>query len=51
LFKGIKQRVWALNALLYSIYHKQEIIKARHIPAELITNNDFFLPPIRPTPR
>ena len=44
LSKGIEQRVRALNAFLYDIYHNQEIIKAGRIPAELIANNDAFLP-------
>ncbi len=44
LSRGIEQRVRALNAFLYDIYHNQEIIKAGRIPAELIANNDAFLP-------
>ena len=43
LSKGIEQRVRALNAFLYDIYHNQEIIKAGRIPADLIANNEAFL--------
>jgi uncharacterized circularly permuted ATP-grasp superfamily protein len=42
--RGIEQRVRALNAFLYDIYHRQEIIRAGRIPAELITGNEAFLP-------
>ena len=42
--RGIEQRVRALNAFLYDIYHRQEIIRAGRIPAELIMRNDAFLP-------
>lgn len=41
---GIEQRVRALNAFLHDIYHRQEIIRAGRIPAELILQNDAFLP-------
>ncbi len=41
---GIDQRVRALNAFLHDIYHRQEIIKAGRIPAELIIQNEAFLP-------
>lgn len=43
LSRGIEQRVRALNAFLYDIYHRQEIIRAGRVPAELIANNDAFL--------
>ena len=42
--RGIEQRVRALNAFLYDIYHRQEIIRAGRIPANLITSNEAFLP-------
>lgn len=42
--KGIEQRVKALNAFLHDIYHRQEILRAGHIPAHLITDNEAFLP-------
>ena len=41
---GIEQRVKAINAFLFDIYHDQEILKAGIIPAELIENNEAFLP-------
>ncbi|MGH1351997.1 MAG: circularly permuted type 2 ATP-grasp protein [Methyloligellaceae bacterium] len=41
---GIEQRVQALNAFMYDIYHRQEIIRAGKIPEELISNNAAFLP-------
>ncbi|WP_349357339.1 circularly permuted type 2 ATP-grasp protein [Stappia sp.] len=41
---GIDQRVRALNAFLHDIYHRQEIVRAGRIPAELILQNDAFLP-------
>lgn len=41
---GIEQRVRALNAFMYDIYHRQEIIKAGKIPAELVTQNKAFVP-------
>ncbi len=44
LTKGIEQRVRAINAFLYDIYHRQEIIRAGRVPADLISRNDAFLP-------
>lgn len=44
LSRGIEQRVRAINAFLYDLYHRQEIIRAGRIPAELIAQNDAFLP-------
>ena len=41
---GIEQRVRALNAFMYDVYHRQEILKAGRIPADLIINNDAFVP-------
>jgi len=41
---GIEQRVKALNAFMYDIYHRQEIIKAGRIPAELVITNSAFVP-------
>ncbi|WP_306030989.1 circularly permuted type 2 ATP-grasp protein [Stappia sp. MMSF_3263] len=41
---GIDQRVRALNAFLHDIYHRQEIIRAGRIPADLIVQNEAFLP-------
>src|SRR4051812_18361376 len=44
LSKGIEQRVRALNAFLYDIYHGQEILKAGIVPDGLILNNSAFCP-------
>ena len=41
---GIEQRVRALNAFMYDIYHRQEIIKAGKIPEELVVANSAFVP-------
>lgn len=41
---GINQRVRALNALIHDLYHRQEIIRAGRIPAELVIQNEAFLP-------
>ena len=42
--RGIEQRVRALNAFLYDIYHRQDIVRAGRIPAEMINQNKAFLP-------
>ena len=42
--RGIEQRVRALNAFIYDIYHRQEIIRAGRIPAELVYRNAAFQP-------
>jgi len=44
LSKGIEQRVRALNAFLHDIYHRQEIVRAGRMPAEMIARNEAFLP-------
>ncbi len=44
LSRGIEQRVRALNAFIYDIYHRQEILRAGRVPVELIANNEAFLP-------
>ena len=44
LSKGIEQRVRALNAFLYDIYHRQEIVRAGKIPEKLIVQNEAFCP-------
>jgi uncharacterized circularly permuted ATP-grasp superfamily protein len=41
---GIEQRVRALNAFLYDIYHRQEILEAGKVPEELVIQNSAFLP-------
>ena len=42
--EGIEQRVRAINAFLYDIYHRQEILRAGRVPTELIARNEAFLP-------
>lgn len=44
LSKGIEQRVKALNAFLYDIYHRQDILKAGRVPEKLILQNAAFCP-------
>ena len=44
LSRGIEQRVRALNAFLYDIYHRQEILRAGRVPTDLIAGNAAFLP-------
>jgi uncharacterized circularly permuted ATP-grasp superfamily protein len=41
---GIEQRVRALNAFIHDIYHRQEILRAGRVPANLIIQNAAFLP-------
>lgn len=44
LSKGIDQRVRAINAFIWDIYNRQEILRAGRVPRDLITNNEAFLP-------
>ncbi len=44
LSRGIEQRVRAINAFLYDIYHRQEIIRSGRVPKEMISKNAAFLP-------
>src|SRR5262245_31837154 len=44
LTQAIEQRVRALNAFLYDIYHRQEILKAGRVPERLILQNSAFAP-------
>lgn len=44
LTKGIEQRVRAINAFLHDIYHRQEILRSGRVPADLIAQNQAFLP-------
>ncbi|MFT3986075.1 circularly permuted type 2 ATP-grasp protein [Aestuariivirga sp.] len=41
---GIDQRVRAINAFLHDIYHRQEILRAGRVPADIIIQNDAFVP-------
>ncbi len=42
--RGIRQRAQALNAFLYDVYHRGEIIKAGIVPADLVYRNRAFEP-------
>jgi len=42
--RGIRQRARALNAFLYDVYHRGEILKAGIVPADLVYRNDAFVP-------
>jgi uncharacterized circularly permuted ATP-grasp superfamily protein len=41
---GVEQRVRALNAFMYDIYHRQEILEAGIVPEELVIQNSAFVP-------
>ncbi len=40
--RGVKQRARALNAFLYDVYHRSEIVRAGIVPAELVYTNDAY---------
>ncbi|MFM2398674.1 MAG: hypothetical protein RL341_831, partial [Pseudomonadota bacterium] len=42
--KGLKQRVRALNMFMHDVYHEQNIIKAKVVPAEQIFMNAQYRP-------
>ncbi|MBX2849895.1 MAG: circularly permuted type 2 ATP-grasp protein [Acidiferrobacterales bacterium] len=44
--KGIKQRAHALNAFLWDVYHRGEIIRSGRIPAALVYQNSAFEPSV-----
>jgi uncharacterized circularly permuted ATP-grasp superfamily protein len=44
LSRGLTQRVRALNAFLYDVYHDREFIRAGRIPAALVLHNESFRP-------
>ncbi|MEM6389883.1 MAG: circularly permuted type 2 ATP-grasp protein, partial [Pseudomonadota bacterium] len=44
LSRGIEQRVRAINAFLYDIYHSREIVKAGRVPEAMVRDNEAFLP-------
>ena len=44
LSKGIEQRVRALNAFMYDLYHRQEIIRSGRLPERLFRENIAWLP-------
>ncbi|MCR2833212.1 circularly permuted type 2 ATP-grasp protein [Parerythrobacter lacustris] len=43
LTRGIEQRVSALNAFLYDLYHRQEIVRAGRLPMRLLRDNAAWL--------
>jgi uncharacterized circularly permuted ATP-grasp superfamily protein len=42
--RGIRQRAQALNAFLYDVYHRGEILRAGLIPPDLVYQNQAFRP-------
>jgi uncharacterized circularly permuted ATP-grasp superfamily protein len=44
LARGLTQRVRALNAFIADVYHRRQILRAGHIPPELILHNEGFRP-------
>ena len=40
--RGIKQRARALNAFLWDVYHRGEIVKSGKIPARLVYQNEAY---------
>ncbi len=42
--RGIRQRAQALNAFLYDVYHRGEILKAGIVPEHLVYRNEAYLP-------
>jgi uncharacterized circularly permuted ATP-grasp superfamily protein len=44
LARGLEQRVRALDAFLYDVYHGQEILRAERIPADLVLCNPAYRP-------
>lgn len=43
---GVKQRARALNAFLWDIYHRREIIRAGKLPGDLVWRNEAFEPSV-----
>jgi uncharacterized circularly permuted ATP-grasp superfamily protein len=44
LARGLTQRVRALNAFIADVYHRRQILRAGHIPPELVLHNEGFRP-------
>ncbi len=42
LSRGLTQRVTALNAFLFDVYHDREILGAGHVPEALVLHNESF---------
>ncbi len=52
LSRGLEQRVTALNAFIYDVYHGQDCVRAGVLPEELVLQNPYFRPEMAhiPTP-
>ncbi len=44
--RGVKQRARALNAFLFDVYHRSEIVRAGVIPADLVYRNEAYEPAV-----
>jgi uncharacterized circularly permuted ATP-grasp superfamily protein len=44
--RGVKQRARALNAFLFDVYHRGEIIRAGIVPANLVYGNEAYEPAV-----
>ncbi|SLN40224.1 hypothetical protein PSA7680_01997 [Pseudoruegeria aquimaris] len=44
--RGVKQRSRALNAFLWDVYHRGEIVRSGRIPAELVYRNEAYEPAV-----
>ena len=44
--RGVKQRARALNAFLFDVYHRAEIIRAGVVPADLVYRNEAYEPAV-----
>ncbi|MGE0747258.1 MAG: circularly permuted type 2 ATP-grasp protein [Rhodospirillales bacterium] len=47
LARGLEQRVRALNAYIWDVYHDRDILRAGRIPEELVLKNEAYLPPMQ----
>jgi uncharacterized circularly permuted ATP-grasp superfamily protein len=44
--RGVKQRARALNAFLFDVYHRAEIIRAGVVPGDLVYRNEAYEPAV-----
>lgn len=44
LSRGVRQRARAMNAFLYDVYHRGEILRAGLVPEALVLQNEAYLP-------
>jgi len=44
LSRGVRQRARAMNAFLYDVYHRGEILRAGIVPEALVLQNEAYLP-------